>query len=116
MPRACSAVSPKPGAMPSAIFTRSSVIIAKKIVTDSSMSSKRSPAARWTIATRSRVASAVPLASTSGPTNPACRLKLTLTMSASRPAIDSTRLPPPPMRIGTWRCTGFGVPVCFSIE
>ena len=37
------------------------------------------------------------------------------TMFASRAAIDSTRLPPPPTRIGIGFCTGFGVPSWLTI-
>ena len=48
---------------------------------------------------------------TSVPMWPAARLGLTPTMSASRPAMPSTRRPPPPMMIGGWgRCTGLGEP------
>ena len=84
-----------------------------KIVTLSSMSSNRSAAAARTQPIFSFVASAVPFGPTSAPIAPERRSKLMLTMSASRPAIDSTRLPPPPMRIGGCGfCTGLGVPSC----
>ena len=73
----------------------------------------RSAAAARTQPIFSFVASAVPFGPTSAPIAPERRSKLMLTMSASRPAIDSTRLPPPPMRIGGCGfCTGLGVPSC----
>ena len=66
-----------------------------------SMSSMRSPAAARTIGDlRRRPPSAVIVAIASGPTTPAASVPLMPTMSASRAAIDSTRLPPPPIRIG----------------
>ena len=62
------------------------------------------------MATFSSTASGVIDASASGPIAPAASDALMPTMSASRAAIESTRLPPPPTRIGTCCCTGFGSP------
>ena len=83
--------------------------LTKKARMFSSMSSMRSPAASRTTASFSTTASRVIVAMASGPMTPAARLPLMPTMSASRAAIDSTRGPPPPMRIGgCGRCTGLG--------
>ena len=83
-----------------------------KMVTLSSMSSKRSPAAPRMIWTFWAVSSAVPVFTTSGPTSPALRSKLIEMMSASRAANANILGAPAPIRIGGCGCcTGLGVPV-----
>ena len=103
--------TPSIEAIPEAACFASSVMLTKNARTFISMSLKRAPAASRTMATFSSTASAVMVLKVCRPTTPADIVALMPTMSASRAAIDNTRLPPPPIRIGghgAWM--GLGVP------